>query len=422
MATYCIGDLHGQDTLFNKLLLKIKFDPSVDTLYLLGDVIDRFGSGLSTLRYAMTHKNSITLLLGNHEEQFLSSTPLYDYLFTDQTALMLYRALVDHWSPNLYNKIQFDVKSYALKNQMAQLQEKPAIVKWLRDGGTMPNRRNLLTALCDYFSYLSGDPRLINHSFTALESLNCHYNGKLFVKDLLSQNYDLYCSIKQYVCSLEKETQVTVNGRVFTLVHERPSQNEITPGCRYIHGHFPIPPEIDDIHYDNWYGVTKFTFEKRSFFCWCNPMGAQLYNLDLGKKGSVGALRLEDFAEFYICKDSFEAIPDNKNTLETKYRYCNSYFQDDSIKKLDITNKPNGNFSFVSFVEGCFEFLIGVQASKKRILYSRVDLCRKPISDFSLIIRPSHKMMPVRIIENGYRKQSIEEIIALVRNDYKNSL
>ncbi len=40
MATYVISDIHGEYELFIKLLEKIRFT-SADTLYVLGDVIDR---------------------------------------------------------------------------------------------------------------------------------------------------------------------------------------------------------------------------------------------------------------------------------------------------------------------------------------------------------------------------------------------
>ena len=41
MTTYVIGDIQGCLTEFTKLLTKIRFDPSKDTLWLTGDLVNR---------------------------------------------------------------------------------------------------------------------------------------------------------------------------------------------------------------------------------------------------------------------------------------------------------------------------------------------------------------------------------------------
>ncbi len=65
MASYCISDIHGEKSAFHELLKVIHFSPS-DTLYILGDVIDRGVFGLELLREMMNTPN-IHVLLGNHE-------------------------------------------------------------------------------------------------------------------------------------------------------------------------------------------------------------------------------------------------------------------------------------------------------------------------------------------------------------------
>ena len=65
MATYVISDIHGQYDMFMDLLYKISFSDK-DTLYILGDIIDRGPHPIKTMRKLMEMPNVICLL-GNHE-------------------------------------------------------------------------------------------------------------------------------------------------------------------------------------------------------------------------------------------------------------------------------------------------------------------------------------------------------------------
>ncbi len=65
MATYVISDIHGQYDMFVELLDKIGFKES-DTLYILGDVLDRGPHPIKTLRKLMEMPNAICIV-GNHE-------------------------------------------------------------------------------------------------------------------------------------------------------------------------------------------------------------------------------------------------------------------------------------------------------------------------------------------------------------------
>ena len=69
MLTYCISDIHGCYTEFMALLKKINFSEN-DTLFVLGDIIDRGDSSVECLEYIRTRPN-ITALMGNHEMMML---------------------------------------------------------------------------------------------------------------------------------------------------------------------------------------------------------------------------------------------------------------------------------------------------------------------------------------------------------------
>ncbi|MDB5868873.1 MAG: bis(5nucleosyl)-tetraphosphatase, ApaH [Polaromonas sp.] len=72
MSLYCIGDLQGCSAPFHRLLEKIDFSPSRDTLYLLGDLVNRGPDSLGTLRSLRALGDAAQCLLGNHDLHLLA--------------------------------------------------------------------------------------------------------------------------------------------------------------------------------------------------------------------------------------------------------------------------------------------------------------------------------------------------------------
>lgn len=64
--TYVVADIHGMAERFHALLQQVPILEE-DTLYILGDVIDRGPDGVELLREIRTHRNWV-LLMGNHEK------------------------------------------------------------------------------------------------------------------------------------------------------------------------------------------------------------------------------------------------------------------------------------------------------------------------------------------------------------------
>ncbi len=62
---YAVSDLHGCYDKFIKILNKIHFSDN-DTLYILGDIVDRGKDGIKLLQYIMDKRNIIPLV-GNHD-------------------------------------------------------------------------------------------------------------------------------------------------------------------------------------------------------------------------------------------------------------------------------------------------------------------------------------------------------------------
>jgi bis(5'-nucleosyl)-tetraphosphatase (symmetrical) len=73
MAMYLIGDIQGCDDPLGRLLDKIDFSPSRDTLFLLGDLVNRGPGSADVLRRLMSLGASARCLLGNHDLHLLAA-------------------------------------------------------------------------------------------------------------------------------------------------------------------------------------------------------------------------------------------------------------------------------------------------------------------------------------------------------------
>ena len=71
-----MSDIHGNAARFNSIMKQIDLQPE-DTLYVLGDVIDRYPDGIRILRLLMSMPN-VKMILGNHEYMMLNAMDRFD--------------------------------------------------------------------------------------------------------------------------------------------------------------------------------------------------------------------------------------------------------------------------------------------------------------------------------------------------------
>jgi bis(5'-nucleosyl)-tetraphosphatase (symmetrical) len=72
MATYAVGDIQGCYDQLMRLLDKINFDPTIDRLWTVGDLINRGPQSLETIRFAKSLGQAFTMVLGNHDLHFVA--------------------------------------------------------------------------------------------------------------------------------------------------------------------------------------------------------------------------------------------------------------------------------------------------------------------------------------------------------------
>ncbi|MBA2676558.1 symmetrical bis(5'-nucleosyl)-tetraphosphatase [Ramlibacter sp.] len=72
MAAYLVGDVQGCDGPLGHLLDKVGYSPSRDTLYVLGDLVNRGPHSVAVLRRLIGYGASAQCLLGNHDLSLLA--------------------------------------------------------------------------------------------------------------------------------------------------------------------------------------------------------------------------------------------------------------------------------------------------------------------------------------------------------------
>ncbi|EHO54029.1 MAG: metallophosphoesterase family protein [Lachnospiraceae bacterium] len=118
MATYVTSDIHGEYDLFIRLLEKIQLKDK-DTLYVLGDVVDRGPHPIKTLLKLMEMPN-VLCLVGNHELMAIECLEFLMQEITDTALESLDEKMLDNLVTWQYNGSRTTIEEFRQLNRTTQ--------------------------------------------------------------------------------------------------------------------------------------------------------------------------------------------------------------------------------------------------------------------------------------------------------------
>lgn len=291
---YCVSDIHGRIDLFEKLLETINFSNN-DTIYVLGDSIDR-GGGFAVLEkiIELQEKGQAKFIQGNHEINFVSNVSKLNNSVVSE----LYYGDLFFESKRRRNQVSFsDEYKHMVKQQELFQQFRDSV--------------NAATNLTQYESYLSCEEYFNNYELEERKKVIDFISSAPAYVDIEvnNRNYRLLHA----GCEVDGTVSLDVREEFY----KNPSPLENTT---IIFGHTTtkdIRMQINGVYTQPsiWYD-DKNNNDKIGIDCGCCFAG-----------GKLACLRLDDMKEFYVDNDKLTTFPFSKLN---DYFYNNQY----SMSKL----------------------------------------------------------------------------------------
>ena len=264
MATYVCSDIHGNFKKWKQMLKKIKFK-NTDTMYILGDVVDRGPEPISLLLDIMSRDNCV-LLMGNHEKMML------DFYKAKTRLEIIYSYQL--WSQNGGEVTLEQFESLSKLEQdyiLSRLEKLPIAIIGLNVDRVLKNKK---TIPMQYYLVHASPGRAFYSSPSTL-TLNNTIEGQHML-----WNRDFYKD-GQLELSLPQQTFY----KNFTVIN----------------GHTPTPSVVYKTKNNKKFSVDTFPKDRGGRILHSHKGHA--INVDCGifyNPSVFGCLRLDDWTEFYI--------------------------------------------------------------------------------------------------------------------------
>ena len=253
--TYVLSDIHGHKRRFDSIMYQINLRTD-DTLYVLGDVIDRNPDGIRILRRLMAMSN-VKVLLGNHELLMLNA--LYEPFF-----------------------------ECAVKNGKSREQ---CLAHWYRNGGEVTHNhlKHIRKSVREeIFNYLAGLP--VNEQIEV--------GGQSYLLTHAAP-VEMYSSPSRYA-----------NERDFAVWHRFTGDEKNPHECTVVFGHSGTYHYQPDNPMKIWYGEGLIGIDCGASY----PDGGSPSS---GRMGRLACLRLDDMMEFYS-EEPIDIMDHSQESEETQ--------------------------------------------------------------------------------------------------------
>lgn len=177
IATYVISDIHGQYDMFMELLDKIQFQ-NTDTLYILGDILDRGQHPIKTLMKLMEMPNVICIV-GNHEYMALECLEFLMKEITDMSIEELDEKMLDNLVTWQYNGSKSTIDEFRQLDSEIRRDVIDFIMDFLIYEEIAVNGKNYLLVHAGLGNYLP-DKDIEDYSIHELIWTRAHYDVQYF--------------------------------------------------------------------------------------------------------------------------------------------------------------------------------------------------------------------------------------------------
>ena len=177
IATYVISDIHGQYDMFMELLDKIKLKDT-DTLYILGDILDRGPHPIKTIRKLMEMPNAICMV-GNHELMALECLEFLMKEITDMAIEELDEEMLDNLVTWQYNGSKSTIDEFSQLDSEAKQEVIDFIKEFLIYEEVSINDKNYLLLHAGLGNY-SPDKDIEDYSLHELIWVRADYDVQYF--------------------------------------------------------------------------------------------------------------------------------------------------------------------------------------------------------------------------------------------------